>query len=106
MFSHVMIGTNDLEKAKAFYDALLGTLGVAPAKVDRHRIFYRTKTGVFRCRSRSMASQRPQPMAALSVSLVAPLNKQTRGTPLASPMAGPPAKSRRVFAKYPQANSM
>ena len=28
MFSHVMIGTNDLEKAKSFYDALLGTLGV------------------------------------------------------------------------------
>src|SRR5258708_9645753 len=47
MFSHVMIGTNDLEKAKAFYDALLSTLGVAPATVDRHRIFYRTKTGVF-----------------------------------------------------------
>src|ERR1700694_1351589 len=42
-----MIGTNDLEKAKAFYDALLGTLGVAPATVDRHRIFYRTKAGVF-----------------------------------------------------------
>ena len=47
MFSHVMIGTNDLEKAKAFYDALLGTLDVRPAKVDRHRIFYFTKTGVF-----------------------------------------------------------
>ena len=47
MFSHIMIGTNDLEKAKAFYDALLGTLGVKPARVDGHRIFYRTKTGVF-----------------------------------------------------------
>jgi catechol 2,3-dioxygenase-like lactoylglutathione lyase family enzyme len=47
MFSHVMIGTNDLDKAKAFYDALLGTLGVRPAKVDGHRIFYFTKTGVF-----------------------------------------------------------
>ena len=33
MFSHVMIGTNDLEKAKAFYDALLGTLDVRPARV-------------------------------------------------------------------------
>ena len=32
MFSHVMIGTNDLEKAKSFYDALLGTLGVPPAQ--------------------------------------------------------------------------
>ena len=47
MFSHVMIGTNDLDKAKVFYDALLGTLGVRPAKVDGHRIFYFTKTGVF-----------------------------------------------------------
>jgi catechol 2,3-dioxygenase-like lactoylglutathione lyase family enzyme len=47
MFSHIMIGTNDLEKAKSFYDALLGTLGVAPGKVDGHRVFYRTATGVF-----------------------------------------------------------
>jgi catechol 2,3-dioxygenase-like lactoylglutathione lyase family enzyme len=47
LFSHVMIGTNDLEKAKSFYDALLGTLGVPPGRVDRHRIFYRTKTGTF-----------------------------------------------------------
>jgi catechol 2,3-dioxygenase-like lactoylglutathione lyase family enzyme len=47
MFSHIMIGTNDLEKAKSFYDALLGTLGVPPGRVDRHRVFYRTATGVF-----------------------------------------------------------
>jgi catechol 2,3-dioxygenase-like lactoylglutathione lyase family enzyme len=47
MFSHVMIGTNDLDKAKAFYDSLLGTLEVRPARVDGHRIFYITKTGVF-----------------------------------------------------------
>ena len=47
MFSHVMIGTNDLDKAKAFYDALLGTLDIRPARVDGHRIFYITKTGVF-----------------------------------------------------------
>jgi catechol 2,3-dioxygenase-like lactoylglutathione lyase family enzyme len=42
-----MIGTNDLDKAKAFYDKLLGTLGIPPAVVDRHRIFYRTETGTF-----------------------------------------------------------
>lgn len=47
MFSHVMIGTNDLDGAKSFYDTLLGTLGIPPASVDRHRIFYRTKTGTF-----------------------------------------------------------
>ena len=47
MFSHVMVGTNDLDAAKSFYDKLLGTLGVPPGAVDRHRVFYRTKTGTF-----------------------------------------------------------
>ena len=47
MFSHLMIGTNDLERAKAFYDPLLATLGIPAATVDGHRIFYVTKTGVF-----------------------------------------------------------
>src|ERR1700742_382244 len=45
MFSHVMIGTNDLDKAKVFYDAALGTLGTKPGAVDRHRIFWRNKGG-------------------------------------------------------------
>ena len=46
MFSHVMIGTNDLDKAKSFYDAVLGTMGIAPAVVDGHRIFYFSPTGI------------------------------------------------------------
>ena len=47
MFSHIMIGTNDLPRAKTFYDAVLGAIGVPPGAVDRHRVFYRTPTGVF-----------------------------------------------------------
>jgi catechol 2,3-dioxygenase-like lactoylglutathione lyase family enzyme len=47
MFSHIMIGTNDLDRAKSFYDTVLGTLGVPPAHVDGHRIFYMTPTGIF-----------------------------------------------------------
>ena len=47
MFSHVMVGTNDLERAKAFYDPVMATLGVGPAMVDGHRIFYLTRAGVF-----------------------------------------------------------
>ena len=47
MFSHIMIGTNNLDRAKAFYDAVLGTLGVPAGAVDRHRIFWRTPTGTF-----------------------------------------------------------
>ena len=58
MFSHVMIGTNDLDRAKEFYDKLLGTLGIAPAVVDRHRIFYRTKTGTFSVKPDVLAGAR------------------------------------------------
>jgi catechol 2,3-dioxygenase-like lactoylglutathione lyase family enzyme len=47
MFSHIMVGTNDLDRAKGFYDAVLGTLGVPPARIDGHRIFYFTRAGVF-----------------------------------------------------------
>jgi catechol 2,3-dioxygenase-like lactoylglutathione lyase family enzyme len=47
MFSHIMIGTNNLDKAKVFYDKVLGALGVPPAMVDGHRIFYMTPAGVF-----------------------------------------------------------
>jgi catechol 2,3-dioxygenase-like lactoylglutathione lyase family enzyme len=47
MFSHVMVGTNDLDRTKAFYDSLLATLGVAPGRVDRHRVFWATDSGRF-----------------------------------------------------------
>jgi catechol 2,3-dioxygenase-like lactoylglutathione lyase family enzyme len=47
MFSHIMVGTDDLDRSKAFYDAILGALGVPPGMVDRHRVFWRTREGVF-----------------------------------------------------------
>lgn len=48
MFSHVMLGTNDIEASKAFYDATLATLGYKPGVIDRMgRCFYANKSGVF-----------------------------------------------------------
>jgi len=47
MFSHIMIGANDMEASKKFYDAVLGALGHKPGTLDpRGRCFYRTSTGV------------------------------------------------------------
>ena len=40
MFSHVMVGTNDLEASKKFYDAVLGTLGISPGFIDEDRRFH------------------------------------------------------------------
>ena len=47
MFSHIMVGVNDLEVSKKFYDALLGTLGIAPGVANNNRYFYRSRTGSF-----------------------------------------------------------
>ena len=48
MFSHVMLGADDLNQAKTFYDAVLGTLGVPPGQVDpKGRVMWRTARGMF-----------------------------------------------------------
>lgn len=48
MFSHVMIGANDVDASKKFYDAALGALGIPAGSADpKGRVFYRTKTGIF-----------------------------------------------------------
>ena len=48
MFSHVMIGANDLEASRKFYDAVLGTLKIAPGVINNEiRYFYRSPKGSF-----------------------------------------------------------
>ena len=47
MFSHIMIGSNDLDRAKKFYDATLGVLGVDPGGHMGNRVFYRSPGGAF-----------------------------------------------------------
>ena len=41
MFSHVMIGSNDLDRSKRFYDALFGAIGDKPGRTDsKGRLVY------------------------------------------------------------------
>ncbi len=48
LFSHIMIGANDIEASRKFYDALFGALGCDPGIVDPHgRVIYITPTGIF-----------------------------------------------------------
>ena len=53
MFSHIMVGTNDIEKARNFYDAVLGTLGFSGEPMKNvtdsgvTRLFYLHKGGTF-----------------------------------------------------------
>lgn len=52
MLSHVMIGSNDIERSKRFYDAVLGTLGAGEplrhkANSGHTRLFYRHDGSTF-----------------------------------------------------------
>ncbi len=46
MFTHIMIGSNDLERSKGFYDATFVALGGQPGEVDaRGRLIYAHRGG-------------------------------------------------------------
>ncbi|WP_077285752.1 VOC family protein [Cognaticolwellia aestuarii] len=48
MFSHIMIGANDVQASKVFYDAILGEMGHKPGVMDeKGRCFYFTDKGIF-----------------------------------------------------------
>ncbi len=46
MFSHITIGSNDIERSKKFYDALLAISGAKPVTPDaKGRLMYSSKGG-------------------------------------------------------------
>lgn len=49
MFSHVMLGANDIEQSKVFYDAIMETIGFKPGVIgpNGNQCAYYTKKGVF-----------------------------------------------------------
>lgn len=48
MFTHVMVGTENIEAAKAFYDATFETLGIGSGVIDRQgRLFYQVSGVAF-----------------------------------------------------------
>ena len=48
MFSHIMVGTNDATKSKAFYDATFAAFGGKPAIQDeKGRLMYMHNGGLF-----------------------------------------------------------
>lgn len=48
MFSHVMVGSNDIERSRRFYDALFTAVGGKPGRTDdRGRLSYLYKGAAF-----------------------------------------------------------
>jgi len=46
MFSHIVVGADDLSAAKRFYDAALGALGYGPGVEAGERVIYSAETGI------------------------------------------------------------
>ena len=47
MYSHVMLGSNDLERSKTFYDAIFGATGGREGKIDpKGRLVYVNNGGI------------------------------------------------------------
>ena len=52
MFNHIMVGSNDLDRSEAFYNAVLGVLGAGPPLRNQSpsghmRLFYRHDGSTF-----------------------------------------------------------
>jgi catechol 2,3-dioxygenase-like lactoylglutathione lyase family enzyme len=48
MFSHMMVGSNDIPRSKRFYDSLFGAIGGRPAiEDDKGRLIYLHNGGIF-----------------------------------------------------------
>ena len=48
MFSHVMVGSNDLERSRKFYDQLFTAIGSKPGRIDyKGRLTYARNGAVF-----------------------------------------------------------
>lgn len=48
MYSHMMVGANDIDRAKTFYDAIFGAVGGKPGIVDpKGRLIYLHNGGMF-----------------------------------------------------------
>jgi catechol 2,3-dioxygenase-like lactoylglutathione lyase family enzyme len=50
MFSHVIVGSNDMERSKRFYDALFDAIGAKPGRQDDKGVNYLHKGALFMVR--------------------------------------------------------
>jgi len=45
MITHIMLGSNDVKRSKAFYDAALGALGYGPGILSEKHVYYMHSAG-------------------------------------------------------------
>jgi catechol 2,3-dioxygenase-like lactoylglutathione lyase family enzyme len=114
-----MLGADDLDAAKRFYDAALGALGVdAGTQDDRGRLWYRTQRGTFAV-TKPINGEAASCANGSTIGFLARTPEAVQaGTKPASRMAAPAAKIRpasaptrsaastwRIFATRPETRS-
>ena len=106
IFSHVMIGADDVDASKRFFYAALGTLGVPPGRKDeKGRVFYMTRTGVFALTKPINGSGRRAGTEARWGLPLCLKKRQTRGTRLAWRTVGQRSRSLPVLGRAPLESS-
>jgi catechol 2,3-dioxygenase-like lactoylglutathione lyase family enzyme len=50
MFSHIMVGSNDIDRSKRFYDALFDAIGAKPGRQDEKGLSYMHNGAMFMVR--------------------------------------------------------
>lgn len=50
MFSHIMVGSNDVERSRIFYDALFSAIGAKPGRADEKGVNYLHNGALFMVR--------------------------------------------------------
>ena len=50
MFSHIMVGSNDIERSKSFFDALFAAIGAKPGRQDEKGVNYLHNGALFMVR--------------------------------------------------------
>lgn len=108
MFNHVMLGSNDIQRSRRFYDAVLGVLGVGQPMLHQNatgqaRLFYRHDGGTF-CLSEPINGKLPRrPTVAPSASNA---HRPSRCSNFTIPLwrtAAPRSRSRPGCARAPWA---
>ena len=92
MFSHIMIGSNDIEKSKIFYDNVLGVLGAKegvfmPNLTGQTRYFYFLDKNTFVLLSQLMEMKLIPEMETQWLLMFLTKKLETNGTQLDSNMA-------------------
>lgn len=102
MFSHVMVGSDDIAASRTFYDALFAVLGAGPAKTDaKGRLLYMKDDALFMVSNPIDGQTATHANGGRSASMSPRRRSSMRGMPPVSPMAADRSRTRRACAKTP-----